>query len=223
MRSELLNAGSAKLCFHHELKVGSVFERQIYSTDTKKKVKGGHKVTFEIAKMLDVKDIQSMPGFQLCRSYFEEAQTYCHDVSEVEDYDTTIASDSYSSEAEDPFEKHQKIDLGDSLQSISISRIKTDSMPKHVKVSYAREKVGKAMSTLKQSFATAIGIEDLCKTENTKLSDKQKENKKKAKDLDDLMLQIKDNLPSFDYGTKIQILTLKPEILLQNFSDFLNT
>ena len=97
----------------------------------------------------------------------------------MEDYDIAIASDSYSSEAEeDPFEKHPKIDLGDSLQSISISRIKTDSMPKHVKVSYARVKVGKAtstLSTLQRSFATAIGIEeDLCKTENTKLSDKQK-------------------------------------------------
>ena len=66
------------------------------------------------------------------------------------------------------------------------------------------------MSTLKQSFATAIGIEeDLCKTENTKLSDKQKENEKKVKDLDDLMVQIKEKLLSFDYGTKIQILTLK--------------
>ena len=96
-------------------------------------------------------------------------------------------------------------------------------MPKHVKTSYAREKVGKAMSTLKRSFATAIGTEDLCKTENTKLSDKQKKNKKKAKDLDDLIVQIKDKLPSFDYRTKIQILTLKPEILLQTFSDFLST
>ena len=97
-------------------------------------------------------------------------------------------------------------------------------MPKHVKVSYARGKVGKAMNTLKRSFATAIGIEeDLCKTENTKLSDKQKENKKKAKDLDDLMVRIKDKLPSFDYRTKIQILTLKPEILLKTFLEFLTT
>ena len=83
-------------------------------------------------------------------------------------------------------------------------------MPKHVKVSYARVQVGKAMSTLKGSFATAIGTEeDLCKTGNTKLSDKQKENEKKAKDLDDLMVQMKEKLPSFDYRTKIQILTLK--------------
>ena len=37
------------------------------------------------------------------------------------------------------------------------------------------------MSTLKQSFATAVGIEeDLCKTESTKLSDK-KEIKRKRK------------------------------------------
>ena len=142
----------------------------------------------------------------------------------MEDYDIAIASDSYSSEAEeDPCEKHPKIDLGDSLQSISIPLIETDSMPKHVKVSYACEKVGKAMSTLERSLGTAIGIEEyLCKTENTKLSDKQKENKK-AKDLDDLMVQIKDKLPSFDYKTKIQILTLKPEILLQTFSEFLST
>ena len=138
----------------------------------------------------------------------------------MEDYDIAIASDSYRSEAEeDPC-----IDLGDRLQSISIFPIKTDSMPKHVKVSYAREKVGKAISTLKRSFATAIGIEeDLCKTENTKLSDTQKENKKKVKDLDDLMEQIKDKLPSFDYRTKLQILIAKPEILLQTFSEFLST
>ena len=76
--------------------------------------------------------------------------------------------------------------------------------------SHAHVKVGKAMSTLKRSFATAIGIEkDLCKTENTKLSDKQNENEKKAKDLDDLMVQMIEKLPSFDYRTKIQILTLK--------------
>ena len=43
------------------------------------------------------------------------------------------------------------------------------------------------------------------------------------KDLDDLMVQIKDKLLSFDYRTKIQILTLKPEILLQTFSEFLST
>ena len=116
---------------------------------TVKTVKGGHKITLKIAKMLDAKDIQSMPGFQLCHSCFEEEQTHCHDVSDVEDYDITIASDSYSSEAEeDPCEKHPKIDLGDSLQSISISPIKTNSMPKHVKVSYAGENIGKAMSTL---------------------------------------------------------------------------
>ena len=72
--------------------------------------------------MLDAKDIQSVPGFQLCRSCFEEAQTHCHDVPEMEDYDIAIASDSYSSEAEeDPCEKHPKIDLGDTLQSVSIS------------------------------------------------------------------------------------------------------
>ena len=53
-------------------------------------------------------------------------------------------------------------------------------MGKH---SHTHVKVGKTMSTLKRRFATAIGTEeDLCETENTKLSDKQKENEKKAND-----------------------------------------
>ena len=175
-RSELLQ----KCVFIMNLKL-ALFLKDKYIQRTQKTVNGGHKITSKMAKILDPKDIQSMPGFQLCRSCFEEAQTHCHDVSEVEDYDIAIASASYSSEAEeDPCEKHPKINLGDSFQSISISPIKTDSMPKHFKVSYPREKVGKAMSILKRPFATAVGTEeDLYKTENTKLLDKQKENKRK--------------------------------------------
>ena len=62
----------------------------------------------------------------------------------------------------------------------------------------------------------------MCKTDNAKLSDKQNKNKKKAKDLDDVMVRMKDKLPSFDYRTKIQNLIRKPEILLQTFSEFLS-
>ena len=150
------------------------FLKDEYIQQTQKNRKGGPLIPFEMAKMLDGKDIQSMPGFQLCRSCFEEPQTQCHNVSEVEDYDIAIALDSHSSEAEEnPCENHPKIDLGVSLQSINIAPIKTDSI--HVKVSYPREKVNKAMSTHKRSFSTANGIEeDLCKTEKTKLSDTQK-------------------------------------------------
>ena len=41
---------------------------RIYSTDTKKTVKGGHKITIKMATMLDGKDIQLVPGFQPCCS-----------------------------------------------------------------------------------------------------------------------------------------------------------
>ena len=99
----------------------ALFLKDEYNQQTQKTAKGGHKIAFKMAKMPDAKDIQSVPGFQPGHSCFEEAQTHCHDVSEVEDYDITIASDLYTSEAEeDPCEKHPKIDLGDSLQSISI-------------------------------------------------------------------------------------------------------
>ena len=44
-----------------------------YIQQAQKTVKGVHKIILEMAKMLDVKDIQSLPGFELCRSCFEEA------------------------------------------------------------------------------------------------------------------------------------------------------
>ena len=51
----------------------ALFLKDKYIQQTQKTVKVVHKITFEMAKMLDVKDIQTMPGFQLCRSCFEEA------------------------------------------------------------------------------------------------------------------------------------------------------
>ena len=109
-----------KCVFIMKLKL-ALFLKDEYIQQTQKTAKIGHKIPFKMAKMLDAKDIQSMPVFQLRRSCFEEAQTHCHNVSEVEDYVIAIASDSYSSEAkEDPCEKHPIIDLGDSRQSISI-------------------------------------------------------------------------------------------------------
>ena len=51
----------------------ALFLKDEYIQQTQKTVKGVHKITFKMAKMVDVKDIQQMPGFQLCRSCFEEA------------------------------------------------------------------------------------------------------------------------------------------------------
>ena len=51
----------------------ALFLKDKYIQQTQKTVKGVHKIIFEMAKMLDVKDIQSLPKFRLCRSCFEEA------------------------------------------------------------------------------------------------------------------------------------------------------
>ena len=51
----------------------ALFLKDKYIQQTQKTVKGVHKIIFEMAKMLDVKCIQSLTGFQLCRSCFEEA------------------------------------------------------------------------------------------------------------------------------------------------------
>ena len=45
-----------------------MFLKDKYIQQTQKTVNGVHKIIFEMAKMLDVKDIQSLHGFQLCRS-----------------------------------------------------------------------------------------------------------------------------------------------------------
>ena len=93
--SELLNAVSAKVCFHHELKLGSIFERRIYSTDTKNS-KRWPQNNIQDGKnaRCERHSINAMPGFQPGHSCFEEAQRHCHDLSEVENYDITTASDS---------------------------------------------------------------------------------------------------------------------------------
>ena len=52
----------------------ALFLKDEYIQQTQKTVKGGHKITFKIAKMLDAKGIQSIPGFQLCHSCFEDAK-----------------------------------------------------------------------------------------------------------------------------------------------------
>ena len=93
----------------------ALFLEDEYIQQTQKTVKGGQKITFKIAKLLDVKDNQCLDS-----SYAVHVlKKHKHIVTmyEVEDYDIAIASDSYSSEAkDDPCEKHPKIDLGDSLQ-----------------------------------------------------------------------------------------------------------
>ena len=56
-----------KCVFIMNLKL-ALFLKDEYIQQTQKTAKGGHKITFKMAKMLDAKDIQSMPGFHLCRS-----------------------------------------------------------------------------------------------------------------------------------------------------------
>ena len=53
-----------KCVFIMNLKL-ALFLKDEYIQQTQKTVKGGHKITFKKAKMLNVKDIQSMPEFQL--------------------------------------------------------------------------------------------------------------------------------------------------------------
>ena len=72
---------SLKICYHHEWKFGTAFEKRFKNfcdlfKNHKNKVKGGHKISLELAKMLVAVGIDCVPGTQLCRSCYDKATTY---------------------------------------------------------------------------------------------------------------------------------------------------
>ena len=73
-------AQDVTICFHHEQVYGRVFERRvpekccdIFNTH-KKKAKGHHVITLEIAKKLKGDGYEVKPGWKLCRNCYYEAR-----------------------------------------------------------------------------------------------------------------------------------------------------
>ena len=60
----------------------------------------------------------------------------------------------------DVAKKESRDSLNKSLESIGGSPIKTHSMPKHRRISYANEKLNRTVGCLKRSFAAAVGAEE---------------------------------------------------------------
>ena len=105
--------------------------------------------------------------------------------------------------------------LNKSLQSIGLSPIKTHSMPKYRRISYANEKLDRTVGYFKQSFAAAVAVEEnsLVLGNEEFSAESVQEFKRKTSDLDKLTEQIREKLTTgiTTYEEKVQILTLTPE------------
>ena len=75
------NADKLYICYHHLSKLGRIFEKRftrftccnLFKTH-KRNVKGGHKISLQLAtKLLDHRN-DCIPGWQLCRTCYDTAQ-----------------------------------------------------------------------------------------------------------------------------------------------------
>lgn len=220
------NCENLKICYHHEAKLGSIFEKKNTKCCNlfrvhKNNVKGGHKISLELASRLSELDYDCIPGWQFCRNCYGKAQLdkSDDDMSGTESHSNDLnstAMDLEVSEVESAVSKSEsRVSINESLEAIGVSPIKTHSMPKHRRVSYANAKLDSAVGTFKQSFATAVGIKDSDLVLNRKdTADKStKELERKASDLDKLTEEMREKLivGTSTYREKVQILTLVPE------------
>ena len=113
------------------------------------------------------------------------------------------------------FKDKSRSSINESLEAIGASPIKTHSMPKHPRLSYASQKLDRSISSFKETFTAAIGVsESDIPTEQSSLTKESVfELRKKANDLDKLTEQMKAKLSiqTITHRGKVQILTLTQE------------
>eukprot|EP00112_Aurelia_sp_Birch-Aquarium-sp1_P011990 Seg2516.6 transcript_id=Seg2516.6/GoldUCD/mRNA.D3Y31 product="hypothetical protein" protein_id=Seg2516.6/GoldUCD/D3Y31 len=134
----------------------------------------------------------------------EPEEVPCMEVDRESGEDVEELESSYSKEKD-------RTALNESLESIGASPIKTHNMPKHRRISYANEKINRTVGKMRETFASAIGVEvgDFSSKQEPDCTSKEFE--KKAIDLDKLTEAMREKLPNSDYRHKIQLLTLTPE------------
>ena len=132
----------------------------------------------------------------------DNVMTESHD-KEPMDFGETDLESSFSR-----FESTEAIN--ESLEVLGESPIKLHSVPKHRGLAYANSKFEATVTSFKQSFAAAVGVqkEKIMEPEAPHLS---RIVMTKAKDFDKLMEQIRDKLSTVSSREKVQLLTLTPE------------
>ena len=185
----------------------------------KNTVKGGHKISLDLARKLSMQNLECVPGWQLCRRCYGMAQ--CNEQPTAFDIEPSYIQisdtvDADISEIESSVSQSEKrSNLNRSLETMDISPIKTHSMPKHRRVSYATSKLEKTVDRFKKSFAAAANIEEwhLPSIQERKNENISESIRVKANDLEKLTEKIKEKLQNSTLNNreKVQILTLTPE------------
>ena len=122
-----------------------------------KKVKGGHVVTVDIATELRNKNIEVIPGWQLCRSCYEETKKTNEDV--VADGDISdVDGDADVSIIQVINKTNNKKKLNETLDSLGISPIKTHSVAKSTKIKVARLKLERSIEAPKDIATGALDV-----------------------------------------------------------------
>ncbi len=154
------------ICSHHEAKYGKAFESRFKKCCDvfkvhKKLVKGGNKISLELAKnLVENHSSETVPGWQLCRNCMERINKIL-----VGDEDIPIEIDAYSPGDEEEInissdlQTEARSSLNESLDSLSASPMKTHGLPKHRCISYAAENFERTMVRVKENFAGAIGVD----------------------------------------------------------------
>ena len=190
-RSGLKYKSIKSICFHHEAKLGFAFENRLNKCCDpfriqKKHVKGGHKISTDIAKTFLKKGIECVPGWQLCRNCYRKQ----HQI--LEKNNDSLEEEANITEIESDFMQDSLSgQLNGSLEAIGESPVKTYGMPKHRRLSYASAKFDKTARAIEHHISSAIGASG---TEISLFSEEQSGSvgiEQKAKDLDQVMEDVK--------------------------------
>ena len=204
------------LCFHQEYLFRTKYEEKENKCcnlfkNHKKKAVCSLTIKLELAKHLKEKGISVVPGSKLCRNCYEmvisEEKTESREGNplEPEDPDPTLTE-------EEDFELSSREILETSFELAGVSPIKLHSLPKHRKVSVAKEKLERLMQNNTAKAAKVIGVDvlQMLPQPDPEIS-LTKEESDKAKNYDELLYNLKEKIICPGYREKIQILTLAPD------------
>ena len=121
----------------------------------KKKVKGGHIVTLQLAMALKSNGLDATPGWQLCRSCFGKATAE----SDESESGGNTSQDEVIVYEEELDKSTYKDKLDESLGIMGISPVKTHSLSKSTKISGALAKIEKCLEKQKEIVANIFDVD----------------------------------------------------------------
>ena len=149
-----------------------------------------------------------IPGEKLCPSCRTFDLSKCNqECNETPTADSPIASCRYIEASE---LNQTRESLNTTLQELDISLLKIHAVANHSKSSRAKLKLKQVECAVSRKIAKVLSVDETLLSVKT-TSSKNKERDEKARDLDCLILRMKEKLAKASRREKLQMLTLNPE------------